>query len=100
MVYHFWPNVLPGGMIGVDIFFVISGFLITSCFYVKVHSPAKLPEVASGFAVPADCFPPLPLLILVMGPVSLLVGGDIPGEPGSTTAGAATFSSTRFPFFR
>ena len=29
VIFHAWPQALPGGFIGVDVFFVISGFIIT-----------------------------------------------------------------------
>ena len=37
MLFHFLPNLVPGGFIGVDVFFVISGYLMTQIIVSKLH---------------------------------------------------------------
>jgi peptidoglycan/LPS O-acetylase OafA/YrhL len=39
---HYWPSILPGGFLGVDIFFVISGYVITSSLHQKTDSSFRV----------------------------------------------------------
>ena len=38
VVYHAFPELVPGGFIGVDVFFVISGYLITSIISISIKN--------------------------------------------------------------
>ena len=38
VLFHAFPEFVPGGFVGVDIFFVISGYLITSILFAELNS--------------------------------------------------------------
>ena len=47
IVYHLYPAILPGGFIGVDIFFAISGFVITKSLLER--APKSVFSFFTGF---------------------------------------------------
>ncbi|RKW70369.1 acyltransferase family protein [Galactobacter caseinivorans] len=42
VIYHLYPRAAPGGFVGVDVFFVISGFLITSHLLREVQAKGRI----------------------------------------------------------
>jgi peptidoglycan/LPS O-acetylase OafA/YrhL len=63
VVYHLWPTRLTGGFVGVDVFFVISGFLITSHLYSR--PPRGLADLAAFWSRRARRLLPAAVLVLV-----------------------------------
>jgi peptidoglycan/LPS O-acetylase OafA/YrhL len=39
MLFHLWPHALPGGFVGVDVFFVISGYVVTAAMVRDTSQP-------------------------------------------------------------
>ncbi|MGQ0468133.1 MAG: acyltransferase family protein [Sporichthyaceae bacterium] len=62
--YHLWPSGVPGGFVGVDVFFVISGFLITG--QLLRMRPTGLRDLASFWERRVRRLAPAGLLVLAV----------------------------------
>jgi peptidoglycan/LPS O-acetylase OafA/YrhL len=69
---HLWPRLVPGGFVGVDIFFVISGFLITSHLMRELRSTGSI-RLGQFWARRARRLLPASLLVLTASAIGVLI---------------------------
>ncbi|MEZ3161350.1 acyltransferase family protein [Microbacterium sp. BWT-B31] len=84
VLYHFWPARVSGGYVGVDIFFVISGFLITSHLMRELTATGAV-RLSQFWARRARRLLPASLLVLlfcaiVAGSAYLMPTSALPNE--------------------
>ncbi|TAM69428.1 MAG: acetyltransferase [Microbacteriaceae bacterium] len=92
LVYHLFPGLLPGGFIGVDVFFVISGFLITSLLIGERATAGRLSLRRFWQRRVRRLVPALVALVLACCTMALIIGGDVLVGLSRQVLGAATFS--------
>ncbi|WP_344814245.1 acyltransferase family protein [Microlunatus aurantiacus] len=80
--YHLWPNRLTGGFVGVDVFFVISGFLITSHIFRESAVSGRL-QVTRFWARRIRRLLPASLLVLALSSVAVILW--LPSTQWATT---------------
>jgi peptidoglycan/LPS O-acetylase OafA/YrhL len=91
VLYHFSPGVAPGGFLGVDVFFVLSGFLITGLL-VNEWERVKSISLPSFWARRARRLLPALLLVLAaIGVEAMFVAGHVDAQHISTD-GLSAFS--------
>lgn len=93
LIFHLRPASLPGGFIGVDIFFVVSGFLITTLLLREIRRENKVDLPGFWLRRARRLLPALWVVVPVSVAAALLLGDDLLVGIGRQTLGAATFST-------
>jgi peptidoglycan/LPS O-acetylase OafA/YrhL len=99
VVFHVFQGTLPSGSIGVDVFFVISGFLITTLL-VDEFSERDSVRLRDFWRRRARrLLPALGVLVLFCSAVAAILGGEVLIGLGRQVIGAVTFSSNWLSIF-
>ena len=72
VLYHLWPNSLTGGFVGVDVFFAISGFLITAHLLREAVGTGRI-SLPKFWAKRARRLLPASLVVLVVSAIAIIV---------------------------
>lgn len=72
IIVHLWPERLPGGYAGVDVFFVISGFLITAHLVREINRTGTI-SLRQFWARRARRLLPASLLVLLASAIAVLL---------------------------
>lgn len=71
LLFHLWPGRIPGGFVGVDVFFVISGFLITGHLYKELTTTGTI-KITKFWARRVMRLLPLAFTVLIFSVLALI----------------------------
>lgn len=92
LLYHTYPQLMPGGFVGVDVFFVLSGFLITGLLEREYLKTGQLNLRKFWLRRFRRLFPAVFTTVLVCLPLAYLVDSDLLTRIKSQVIGSLTFT--------
>ncbi|QQU94322.1 acyltransferase family protein [Corynebacterium aurimucosum] len=77
VIYHFFGDILPGGYLGVDMFFVLSGFLITSLLVREFNATGRISLKDFWLRRFRRILPAALVVLSICTAIVALIGGDL-----------------------
>jgi peptidoglycan/LPS O-acetylase OafA/YrhL len=93
ITYHLFPAIAPGGFIGVDVFLVVSGYLITALLIAEYRAHGRLHLRWFWGRRARRLLPALALVVGLSTAAAAVIGGDVLVGIGWQLVGVLTFSS-------
>ena len=93
LVYHLNASWLPGGFLGVDVFFVVSGFLITTLLLRERERTGRIALSQFWVRRARRLLPALVLCVVTSVLIARAVSSDLLVDVGRQMLGALTFST-------
>ncbi|HFI0107470.1 TPA: acyltransferase family protein [Streptococcus suis] len=96
LLYHFFIKNFPGGFVGVDLFFTLSGYLTTALLIDEFSKNKKIDIIGFFKRRFYRILPPLVLTILLILPLTLLIRNDFRANIGNQVAATLGFMTNFF----
>ncbi|MFD1824654.1 acyltransferase family protein [Mumia zhuanghuii] len=93
VAFHVAPSEMPGGYVGVDVFFVLSGFLITAVLLEDASSQMRFDLPAFWTRRARRLVPAATLMIVVVAALTLAVGRDTGAGLRAQVLGGLTWTA-------
>lgn len=93
IAYHLWPQAVPGGFLGVDLFFVLSGYLITRGLLGRLDAGKSVGLRGFWVRRARRLIPAMLLMLVGATALAILAGRELPAGLRAQWAGALTYSS-------
>lgn len=93
IAYHLWPQVVPGGFLGVDLFFVLSGYLITGGLLRSLDAGRSVGLRGFWIRRARRLIPGMLLMLVGATALALLAGRELPANLRMQWVGALSYTS-------